>query len=192
LLRYLTKLHMFLTSLNILPLVFEKLIISESHSSLLNVSSLVHSHTGVSLFLLLHSLLVQRLDTFFKLLDVFFTEWVATEGKAELIRRHFQGVLKGRDCEFIKLVQAQVEVAELRVLLKEPGGDFITFTILRHLGFKVINNGYSHIRLFTFSLLISLYDGIAFFNLGLVCGNLISSEGEAAKVFEHGSNVCGG
>ena len=83
-------------------------------------------------------------------------------------------------------------MAELRVLLKEPGGDFITFNIFRYLGFKVINNRYRQIGLFAFSLLVSLYNGIALFNLGLVCGNLISGEGEAAKVFEHGSNVGGG
>jgi hypothetical protein len=83
-------------------------------------------------------------------------------------------------------------VTELGVLLKEPANHFIGITVLVHLRFKVVEDRYMNVRLFTLSLLVCFNNSVALLKLSLVSSDLISCEGEASEVVEHWGDIFGG
>ena len=111
---------------------------------------------------------------------------VATEGKAEVIRGSHEHILY-LGCDLVvHIVQAEIQVLELRTSLQEPVNCLVAISIAGQLVFKRVKDGHRLIRLFLLlQLFVLLDDGVSFLQLALISLDLVSREWYLAEAVKN-------
>ena len=120
---------------------------SESSSPLGDVRSLRNGAGGVAHSLLVDALLVYALDRRVDALDRLVCEGVPTEGQLEVVRGDRKHIVDGLESGVVDLVEANVEVLELRVDQQEPVGDLSARIVPTHFRLKAVEERHDLFRL---------------------------------------------
>lgn len=141
--------------------------------------------------MLVDALLVHAFYRRVDALDRLVSERVPTEGQLEIVRGDGQHTVDSLESGVVDLVQANIEVLELRVDQQEPVGDLGARIIPTHLRLKVVKERHSLLWLLRgFELLVLLHDGVTLLNLALISLDLIRREGLTAEALEQGDHIC--
>lgn len=99
---------------------------------------------------------------------------VATDGESEVVRGPHQHIFH-LECDLIiDLIQAEVQVLELRALQQVPVSCFVAIGVPRHLALNLVHNRDRLLSLLLLlELLVFLDDGVTLLQLSLIGLNLV-------------------